>query len=176
MFIPENAVEVKLFRRELMEELHIIGSEDTTYKFHYGTDGACAFDLYSIIPELITIHPSDAVVTIPTGVGIQIYHPTLQFGLFLMVRSGMSNFGIQLVNQIGLIDSDYQGEIMVKVQNNHKEYRAFHLSPGDRIAQAVIFPVWKAPSARIVSEFTTSTDRGVGGFNSTGLGFPITKD
>ncbi len=129
---------------------------------HYATEGSAGLDLRACIEEPLHILPGSTHL-IPTGLAIYIGNKTLA-GVILP-RSGLGHkHGIVLGNLVGLIDSDYQGELMISCWNRGKD--PFILDVGERIAQLVIVPVIKAEFQR-VDAFTDSV-RGEGGFGSTG--------
>ena len=128
----------------------------------YATDGSAGMDLCAYIEDSLTIYPGD-ILKIPTGLAIQL--PNNNFGAFVFPRSGLSSkHGISLVNSVGVIDSDYTGEIICPVINHGKE--KYIISPGDRIAQLVFMPVCTAVFE--CKEELEETGRGSGGFGSTG--------
>ena len=129
---------------------------------HYATPGSAGLDLRACIAEPLTLNPGDTVL-VPTGMAIHLADPGL--AAMILPRSGLGHkHGIVLGNLVGLIDSDYQGEIMVSTWNRGTE--SFTLNPLDRLAQLVIVPVLQV-AFDIVEQFDTST-RGQGGFGSTG--------
>ncbi|MFC0351450.1 dUTP diphosphatase [Undibacterium danionis] len=128
----------------------------------YGTPGSAGLDLRACIDEAITIQPSETVL-IPTGLAIHIGDP--DYAAMILPRSGMGHKnGIVLGNLVGLIDSDYQGQLMVSTWNRGQN--AFTLNPMERLAQLIIVPVLQV-GFNIVEEFGES-ERGEGGFGSTG--------
>ncbi|MFC3152585.1 dUTP diphosphatase [Litoribrevibacter euphylliae] len=128
----------------------------------YATDGSAGLDLRACLEEALTLNPGDTHL-IPTGMAIHLDDPGL--AAMLLPRSGLGHkHGIVLGNLVGLIDSDYQGQLMVSVWNRGNT--AFTIEVGERIAQMVIVPVVQ-PEFKIVSDFDES-DRGEGGFGSTG--------
>ena len=128
----------------------------------YDTAGSAGLDLRACIDSAITIAPGETHL-IPTGLAIYIEDPGLA-GLILP-RSGLGHkHGIVLGNLVGLIDSDYQGELMVSCWNRGQ--KEFTLEPGERLAQYVLVPVVQA-SFEIVDDFT-ETERGAGGFGHSG--------
>ena len=129
----------------------------------YSSSGSAGLDLRACLGEPIILEPS-ATELIPTGLAIYIEDP--DYAAVLLPRSGLGHkHGIVLGNLVGLIDSDYQGELMISAWNRSKS--AFTVQPGERIAQLVIVPV-KRIEFNIVEEFTT-TERGEKGFGSSGL-------
>ncbi|HEY2629374.1 MAG TPA: dUTP diphosphatase [Usitatibacter sp.] len=128
----------------------------------YATEGSAGLDLRAAIPDPITLRPGDTAL-IPTGLAIHIGDPGL--AAIIIPRSGLgSKHGIVLGNLVGLIDSDYQGQLMVSCWNRGRE--TFIVNPLERIAQLVIVPVVQV-DLNIVDDFVEST-RGAGGFGSTG--------
>ncbi|QFI56426.1 dUTP diphosphatase [Aeromonas simiae] len=128
----------------------------------YATPGSAGMDLRALLDEAITLAPGDTVL-VPTGLAIHIKDPGLC--ATILPRSGLGHkHGIVLGNLVGLIDSDYQGQLMVSVWNRGQE--SFTMQPGERIAQLVILPVVQA-SFQLVEEFDQS-ERGEGGFGSSG--------
>lgn len=130
----------------------------------YATAGAAGMDLTAALDEPVELLPGQRLL-VPTGIAIGLPGPHLVALVF--ARSGLaSKHGIQLANGVGVIDSDYRGEIKVALQNNGAE--PFVIRDGDRIAQLVVMPVvaveWKE-----VKELQPS-ERGAGGFGSTGIG------
>ena len=127
-----------------------------------GTVGSAGMDLYACIDEPITLNGGDKAV-IPTGIAIGLDNP--EYAAFIYARSGLAiKHGIGLLNSVGVIDSDYRGEICVGVINQLKE--PYTIQPFERIAQMVIQPV-ALPELVGVDELD-NTDRGAGGFGSTG--------
>ena len=128
----------------------------------YSTSGAAGFDLRACIEKPLTLVPGAAEL-IPSGIAIHLADPGL--AAVVLPRSGLGHkHGIVLGNLVGLIDSDYQGQVMVSVWNRSKE--AFTINPLDRIAQLVVVPVVQV-KLNVVEEFSAS-ERGAGGFGSTG--------
>jgi dUTP pyrophosphatase len=128
----------------------------------YATEGSAGLDLRAAIPDPVTLRPGDTAL-IPTGVAIHIGDPGL--AAMIIPRSGLgSKHGIVLGNLVGLIDSDYQGQLMVSCWNRGRE--TFIVNPLERIAQLVIVPVVQV-DFNIVDDFVESA-RGAGGFGSTG--------
>ncbi|MDB9963105.1 dUTP diphosphatase [Pseudomonadales bacterium] len=135
---------------------------DAAQSPHYGTLGSAGLDLRACIDQSITLQPG-ATDLLPTGLAIYLEDPN--YAAMILPRSGLGHkHGIVLGNLIGLIDSDYQGELMISCWN--RSDTAFEIQPLDRIAQLVIVPVLQADFVW-VDEFTAS-DRGDKGFGSTG--------
>lgn len=128
----------------------------------YATAGSAGLDLRAAISEPLTIEPGSTHL-VPTGLAIHIGDPA--YAAMILPRSGMGHkHGIVLGNLVGLIDSDYQGELMISTWNRGQT--AFTLQPMDRLAQLVVVPVLQL-ELNVVEEFGAS-QRGVGGFGSTG--------
>ena len=127
----------------------------------YGTEFSAGADLYALLEEDITINSGETVL-VHTGIAMEI--PEGLVGL-IYARSGMATKrGLAPANCVGVIDSDYRGEIMVALHNHGKEAQT--ISNGERIAQFVLAPFVSA--SFIETESLTDTDRGAGGFGSTG--------
>lgn len=147
-------VKVKLIRR-------IEGQADIMPS--YATVGSAGMDLRACIEKPLTIKAGQ-IAKVPTGIAIQI--PDRYAGGFIFPRSGLSSkYGITLINCVGVIDSDYIGEIICPIVNH--SHNEFTISPGDRIAQLVFMPVCNATMIQV--EDLQETERGNGGFGSTGL-------
>ena len=130
----------------------------------YATPGSAGLDLRACLDAPLVIEPGQAEL-IPTGLSIHIGDPGL--AAMLLPRSGLGHkHGIVLGNLVGLIDSDYQGPLMVSCWNRGRS--AFTVQPMERIAQMIIVPVLQA-RFRVVDDFDAS-GRGEGGFGSTGRG------
>ncbi len=128
----------------------------------YATSASAGLDLRACIDAPIVMAPGDAQM-IPTGLAIYIANPG--YAGMLLPRSGLGHkHGIVLGNLVGLIDADYQGPLMISAWNRGKH--AFTLNPMERLAQLVIVPVQQV-QLNVVQDFA-ATDRGTGGFGSTG--------
>lgn len=128
----------------------------------YATDGSACFDLVCNIDEEIIATPG-SITKIPTGIAIEI--PSNEYVALVFARSGLaSKSGISLANSVGVVDSDYRGEIFVPLINNSKVDYTF--KQGDRVAQLGIFPV--IMTNLIETNELNDTKRGSGGFGSTG--------
>ncbi len=126
------------------------------------TEGSAGMDLYACIDEPVTLAGGEKAV-IPTGIAIAL--PNAELGAFIFARSGLAiKHGIGLLNSVGVIDSDYRGEICVGVINQLSE--PYTIQPDERIAQMVIMPVSLIPPVEV--EELDDTERGAGGFGSTG--------
>jgi dUTP pyrophosphatase len=131
---------------------------------HYATTGAAGLDLRACIESPLTLNPGDSQL-VSAGIAIHLGDPG--YAAIILPRSGLgSKSGIVLGNLVGLIDSDYQGPLMVSVWNRGKA--AFTIQPLDRIAQLIVVPVVQV-QFEVVEEFAASA-RGAGGFGSTGSG------
>jgi dUTP pyrophosphatase len=128
----------------------------------YGTPGSAGLDLRACIDAPLTLEPGQTVL-VPTGLAIHLADPG--YAAMILPRSGLGHkSGIVLGNLVGLIDSDYQGQLMVSTWNRSQS--PFTLQPMDRLAQLVIVPVLQV-GFNVVEEFESSA-RGAGGFGSTG--------
>lgn len=148
-----NKIQLKILDQRIGKEIPLP---------QHATAGSAGLDLRACIDSTLTLAPG-AVELLPTGIAVYI-EDTGMAGL-LLPRSGLGHkHGIVLGNLVGLIDSDYQGQLFVSIWNRSTE--SFSIEAGDRIAQLVIVPV--VPSAfDVVEEFKT-TERGSGGFGSSG--------
>ena len=146
-----NNIDVKILDPRMQDQLPA-----------YATEGSAGLDLRACLDEAITLAPGDTVL-VPTGLAIHIGDAGL--AAMILPRSGLGHkHGVVLGNLVGLIDSDYQGQLMVSVWNRGKD--TFTIQPMERIAQMVIVPVVQ-PTFRVVDDFDASS-RGEGGFGSTG--------
>ena len=128
----------------------------------YATPGSAGLDLRACIDEAVTIEPGQTIL-VPTGLAIHVGDPG--YAAMILPRSGMGHKnGIVLGNLVGLIDSDYQGQLMVSTWN--RSQAAFTLNPMERLAQLIIVPVLQV-GFNVVEDFDAS-ERGAGGFGSTG--------
>lgn len=126
------------------------------------TSGSAGMDLYACIDEPITLAGGEKAV-IPTGIAIEL--PNEQLAAFVFARSGLAiKHGIGLLNSVGVIDSDYRGEICIGLINQLKE--EYTINPDERIAQLVIMPVSMIEPVEVRE--LGDTERGEGGFGSTG--------
>lgn len=129
----------------------------------YGTQGSAGLDLIACVDEELVVSAGETIL-IPTGMAIHIKDP--QLAAVILPRSGLGHkHGIVLGNLVGLIDSDYQGQLFVSCWN--RSDKDFTVCAGDRIAQLVILPVIQA-QLNVVEDFNLS-DRGEGGFGHTGV-------
>ena len=146
-----KTIDVKILNQQLREQLPA-----------YATPGSAGLDLRACIDAPLTLEPGSTHL-IPTGLAIHIADPA--YAAMILPRSGLGHkHGIVLGNLVGLIDSDYQGELMVSTWNRGSA--SFILNPMERLAQLVIVPVLQV-AFNVVEEFTES-ERGSGGFGSTG--------
>jgi dUTP pyrophosphatase len=129
----------------------------------YATPGSAGLDLRACLSEPLTLAPN-AWQLVPTGMAMHLCDPG--YAAMILPRSGLGHkHGIVLGNLVGLIDSDYQGQLMVSAWNRSDV--PYTLQPMERLAQLVIVPVVQA-SFTLVDEFGASSERGVGGYGSTG--------
>ena len=128
----------------------------------YASAGAAAMDLHACLDQAVTI-PAGKRAVIPTGIAIAL--PSAEYVALVFARSGLGiKHGVAPANCVGVIDSDYRGEVMVGLQNSGGQ--DYTIQPGDRIAQLMISPVIQA-QIQMVEELD-DTARGAGGFGSTG--------
>ncbi|HBI84399.1 dUTP diphosphatase [Orrella sp. NBD-18] len=146
-----KAVDLKILDERMRENLPA-----------YGTPGSAGLDLRACMDAPLTIEPG-ATHLIPTGLAIHIADPS--YAAVILPRSGLGHkHGIVLGNLVGLIDSDYQGPLMVSAWN--RSSKAYTLEPMERLAQLVVLPIAQV-QFKIVDDFESS-ERGSGGFGSTG--------
>jgi dUTP pyrophosphatase len=150
---PHPALQVKILDARIGTEFPLP---------HYATPGSAGLDLRACLDAPMTLRPGETQL-IPTGIAIHLDDPGL--AAVLLPRSGLGHkHGIVLGNLVGLIDSDYQGQVMVSCWNRGQA--DFTVEPGERIAQMVILPVVQV-RFEVVDDFAQS-DRGAGGFGSSG--------
>jgi dUTP pyrophosphatase len=146
-------ISIKIMRKTFYSELSLPS---------YATEGSAGLDLYASIEEETIFEPKE-IKNIPTGIAIHIDDNTVAG--FVFPRSGLSSkYGITLINSVGVIDSDYNGEIICPLIN-HSNTR-YIVKPGDRIAQIVFMPIYTVDL--ILKDELNKTKRGSGGFGSTG--------
>jgi dUTP pyrophosphatase len=149
--MPTN-IEVKILNDKMLNQLPA-----------YATSGSAGLDLRACLDEAILLKPGQTEL-IPTGIAIHIADNSLC--AMILPRSGLGHkHGIVLGNLVGLIDSDYQGQLFVSIWN--RGTTEFTLNPMERMAQLVIVPVVQA-EFNLVTEFSPNSERGSGGFGSTG--------
>ncbi|MHB8254505.1 MAG: dUTP diphosphatase [Acidiferrobacter sp.] len=129
----------------------------------YATAGSAAIDLRACLKEPLALEPGVCVM-IPTGLALHLADRSL--AALVLPRSGLGHKGLVLGNTIGLIDSDYQGEITLSCWNRSSQ--TIDITPGDRIAQLVIVPI-VAATFRVVEQFGDTTARGAAGFGHSGV-------
>lgn len=145
-----------------MEQLKIKKLRENAKIPFRATEGSAGMDLYACIDEPITLEAGEKAV-IPTGIAIAL--PSAELGAFIFARSGLAiKHGIGLLNSVGVIDSDYRGEVCVGLINQLKE--PYTIQPDERIAQMVIMPVSLIQPIEV--DELDETERGAGGFGSTG--------
>jgi len=130
----------------------------------YATKGAACFDLHALFDSETALDSTQSVTTLRTGLAVEIPEG---YAMMIYSRSGHGfKHGVRLSNCVGVIDADYRGEVMVKLTQDEQGY--FIVNKGDRIAQAMIVPV---PAVEFIEvDELSSTERGSGGFGSTGQG------
>lgn len=149
----EQTVQVKILNSKIGQSIPLP---------QYATPGSAGLDLRACIEAPIQLAPQQTVL-IPTGIAIHM--GSIEMAALILPRSGLGhNHGIVLGNLVGLIDSDYQGEIKVSCWNRGVDH--FTINPGDRIAQMMFVPVIQ-PLFKVVEDFVAS-ERGEGGFGSSG--------
>lgn len=152
--ITQHTVQLKILNAKLGKEIPLP---------EYATHGSAGLDLRACLDEPLSILPDAKPALIPTGLAIHIGNPAL--AAIILPRSGLGHkHGIVLGNLVGLIDSDYQGELMISCWNRGRE--PYTIQPGERIAQLMIVPVVQA-QFEVVSSFQASL-RAEGGFGHTG--------
>ncbi|WFF39205.1 dUTP diphosphatase [Moraxella nasibovis] len=152
-----NTVQVKILNPK-------IGTDPNFPLPTRATDGSAGIDLRACIDEPLIIKAGETKLI---GTGLAIYIADPNFAGIILPRSGLGHkHGIVLGNLVGLIDADYQGELMVSVWN--RSDTDFTLNPAERMAQYMVVPVVR-PEFEIVSEFNDISERGVGGFGSSGV-------
>ena len=150
----KQALQVKILNEKIGKQIPLP---------EYATNGSAGVDLRACLDSAIELNPGQTEL-IPTGLAIYIEDPGL--AATILPRSGLGHkHGIVLGNLVGLIDSDYQGELMVSCWNRGDT--TFVIEPGERVAQLVVLPVVQV-EFQLVEEFQES-DRGIGGFGSTGI-------
>jgi len=127
----------------------------------YGSEYAAGFDLYAVLDEDIVIKSHETVL-VKTGLSMEI---PIGYAGMIFARSGLATKkGLAPANKVGVVDSDYRGEVMVALHNHSNEDQT--ISHGERIAQMVVMPFYKAKFIEV--EELSNTERGTGGFGSTG--------
>ena len=147
----------------LQVDLKILDERIREYMPVYATAGSAGLDLRACLDAPLTLQPN-AWQLVPTGMAVHLNDPG--YAALLLPRSGLGHkHGIVLGNLVGLIDSDYQGQLMVSVWNRSNE--PFTVEPLERVAQMVIVPVVQA-QFNVVDDFAQASARGAGGYGSTG--------
>ena len=145
-------------------DLKILDARAAAHLPRCATPGSAGVDLRAVLDAPVTVLPGETVL-IHTGLAIHIADPG--YAALILPRSGLGHKkGIVLGNLVGLIDSDYQGELMLSIWN--RGIAPYEVNPGERLAQLVVVPVVQ-PEFRLVESFEAS-ERGEGGFGSTGVG------
>ncbi len=165
-------IEIKILNKEFYKHKDKCSFSGISYDLpHYATQGSAGIDLVCTDDAIV---PPGAVRPVFTGLAIHIGSDSLSSGDFryaglIMPRSGLGTRGLVLANTLGLLDEDFQGEILLQVLNRNPIGSENMIVPaGGRIAQLVIVPVIKA-QWHIVNDFSGTTERHVGGFGSTGF-------
>jgi dUTP pyrophosphatase len=145
-------------------EVKILDERIRTMLPHYATEGAAGLDLRACVDSPLVLNPGDSKL-VSSGIAIHVGDPG--YAAVVLPRSGLgAKNGVVLGNLVGLIDSDYQGPLMISLWNRGQA--AFTIQPLDRVAQLVVVPVAQV-EFQVVEEFAASA-RGAGGFGSTGKG------
>jgi dUTP pyrophosphatase len=150
-------------------ELKILDSRLHDWGFpHYGSSFAAGLDLHACLDAPIEIAPQAPAILIPAGIAFRIGDP--EWCALVLPRSGLGHRqGLVLGNTVGLIDADYEGQLLISAWNrNPSTSEAVDVNPGDRIAQLVFTRVTR-PEFSVVEAFSTSGERQSGGFGSTGV-------
>ena len=151
-----NVVQIKVLNRKIIEDAAF--SLPTR-----ATDGSAGIDLRACIDEPLTIR---AGATHLIGTGLAVYIADPNYAGMILPRSGLGHkHGIVLGNLVGLIDADYQGELMVSIWN--RSHADFVLNPAERMAQYIVVPIAR-PEFEVVTEFSDDSIRGAGGFGHSG--------
>ena len=146
-------------------DVKVLDARMAEYLPSYATPGSAGLDLRACLDAPLVLEPGQSAL-IPTGLSIHIGDPGL--AAMILPRSGLGHkHGIVLGNLVGLIDSDYQGQLMVSAWNRSDV--AFTIEPMERLAQMVIVPVVQA-RFNVVEDFAAESARGAGGYGSTGRG------
>jgi dUTP pyrophosphatase len=135
----------------------------------YQTPLAAAIDLFACIEQPLQLKPQEAAVLIPSGIALHM--DSRDFCAVILPRSGLGHKkGLVLGNSVGLIDADYTAQCLISVWNRNpaSSSEVITIQPGERIAQMMFLPVVR-PEFKVVEEFSTTSERGGGGFGSTGV-------
>jgi dUTP pyrophosphatase len=154
-----KAIEIKI----LDQRLHEWGLPK------YQTPLAAAIDLFACIEQPLQLKPQEAAVLIPSGIALHM--DSRDFCAVILPRSGLGHKkGLVLGNSVGLIDADYTAQCFISVWNRNpaSSNEVITIQPGERIAQMMFLPVVR-PEFKVVEEFSTTSERGGGGFGSTGV-------
>lgn len=154
-----QAIEIKV----LDQRLHAWGLPK------YQTPLAAAIDLFACIEQPLQLKPQEAAVLIPSGIALHMN--SRDFCAVILPRSGLGHKkGLVLGNSVGLIDADYTAQCFISVWNRNpaSSNEVITIQPGERIAQMMFLPVVR-PEFKVVEEFSTTSERGGGGFGSTGV-------
>jgi dUTP pyrophosphatase len=140
----------------------------------YQSQMAAGIDLFACIEKQLALEPQVAAQLVSSGIAVYIGDP--QIAGIIVPRSGLGHReGLVMGNLVGVLDADYTGPLMISVWNRStQDSKPIIIKPGDRIAQLIFVPVLR-PLFRIVGKFSNDTERGSGGFGSTGHGMPAGK-
>ncbi|HET9123091.1 MAG TPA: dUTP diphosphatase [Acidiferrobacteraceae bacterium] len=132
----------------------------------YMTPGAAGLDLRACLDAPLSLAPQAAAILIPAGIALHMANPGM--AAVILPRSGLGHKkGLVLGNSVGLIDSDYTATLMISAWNRNPDGAPLYIEPGERIAQLIFVPILR-PELRVVDSFSVPTERGGGGFGSTG--------
>lgn len=132
----------------------------------YMTPWSAGLDLYACVPQPVELLPQAAALLIPSGIAVLIGDP--QVAALILPRSGLGHKrGLVLGNSVGLLDADFSATVMISAWNRNPGGAPITIMPGDRIAQLVFVPIIR-PDLKVVATFSQHTERGEGGFGSTG--------
>lgn len=154
----------------LSVEVRLLDPRLTSWHFpHWGSELAAGLDLHACLASDIALAPGAPPVLVPTGLALRI-GVTGWCGI-VVPRSGAGHRGLVLGNTVGVIDADYEGEVMISAWNRNAgpDANPIVIRPGERIAQMLFVPVGR-PAFSVVEAFSSPTGRGAGGFGSTGRG------
>lgn len=149
--------------QDLSVEINYVDKKVEELSMRYGSEGAAALDCYAVLSEPLTIYPGGEAHLV--GLGFRLNIKNRGIAANLLPRSGLGHKGIVLGNLVGLIDSDYQGEVKASVWN--RGHTQFTINPYDRICQMLFVPVLH-PTLVVVEQFDQLSNRGASGFGSTG--------
>jgi dUTP pyrophosphatase len=159
---------IRMIRPEGLDEVELLVLDPRLFDWgfpHWGSPHAAGLDLFACLKDKLVLSPQAPAVLIPAGFAMRIGNP--EWAGMIYPRSGQGHKrGLVLGNAVGVVDADYEGQVMVSAWNRNR-YRAIIIEPGERIAQ-LVFTRIERPSFRLVDVFAGTSRRGSGGFGSTG--------